>query len=321
VAQLYLLLLGFRLCAESRTVARSFLAGCVLALPIVLKLTPLVPVCLLVFAQLVAIWRAVDWSARLRRTSALTGGVGCAMVLCLLLLPAGLVGWRTNLHHLNTWWHTVIPQIGDSRDDNLAGDSSSVRNQSLTNAVKRLGNWGHHYFAGGPDDKDPTILWRQGQKFLMDAPWVGRGLLLARVAIGCLLVFVGYRVGRSRDLLGLAALFGLACVSTLFLAPIARGHYYVLLLPAVLFTGAWLARQGHGQWALAAAAVPAGLSLTHYILLDVAGRVGLLGIGTTLWYTAACIALAVGSKAATPAAAASCDRRADAPIGEQSLAA
>ncbi|MEX2112078.1 MAG: hypothetical protein WD845_02780, partial [Pirellulales bacterium] len=91
--------------------------------------------------------------------------------------------------------------------------------------------------------------------------------------------------------------FGLACVSTLVLGRIARGHYYVLLLPAVMFTGAWLLRTGRRRAALAAAIVPAALSVGHYVLLDFAGRVGVLGLGTAAWYAVCCILLARGDGA------------------------
>jgi hypothetical protein len=102
---------------------------------------------------------------------------------------------------------------------------------------------------------------------------------------------MGYRMARHQDTLGLVAAFGLACVATLILAPIARGHYFVLLLPAVMFTSAWLVEHGRRRWALTMAAVPTALSIAHYVALDYAGRIGLLGIGTTVWYAVACVAL------------------------------
>jgi hypothetical protein len=287
---LYLLLLGFRLCVVSRSPARSYLAGGVLALPIVLKVTPLVPVGFLVCEQLVAGWHAPRRTAALARASALGAGVASGLVLCLLVVPAALVGWRANLDHLQRW-HAVALDAEHSSSDDSAGDSSSPRNQSFTNAVGRLGNWAHYYFAGGPNDVDPTPRRREGQAFLMDAPLVGDLLLAARIAAGCLLAVVGFRVGRSRNQLATAAAFSLACASTLVLSPIARGHYYVLLLPATMFTGAWLLAQDRPRWAMGAAAAPAALSVAHYAAIDVAGRIGLLGIGTAVLYSLACAAL------------------------------
>src|SRR5262249_38658796 len=63
VAKLYLLLLGFRLLIESRSRARAFLAGVVLATPIVLKLTPLVPVAFLLAHQGIARRKSADRTA------------------------------------------------------------------------------------------------------------------------------------------------------------------------------------------------------------------------------------------------------------------
>ncbi len=237
VAKLYLLLLGFRLYLESRGAVRAFLAGCVLALPIVLKISPLVPVGFLLCEQLLAAWFAKCQQHAWSRAGALSAGVAAGLVALLLMVPAGLVGWRTNLAHLDTWWHTVAMRLEDTTSD-FAGDSSSPRNQSLVNATERFGNWIDHCFADGPNDVDPTAARNQGTVFLMDAPIVGHILLAVRLAAGLMLVVVAYRVARYGDSLALAAAFGLACALTLVLAPIVRGHYYVLLLPAVMFTGA-----------------------------------------------------------------------------------
>jgi hypothetical protein len=301
VAKLYLLLLGLRLCLESRGIARSFLAGCVLALPIVLKVSPLVPVGFLLFEQLVAAWFEKRPSGAWPRAGALSSGVACGLLLLLLLVPASLVGWQANLAHLDTWWHTVAVRLEDTTSD-FAGDSSSARNQSLVNATERFGNWIDHCFAGGPNDVDPTKLRDRGVAFLMDAPIVGRTLLVVRLAAALLLLVVAYRVARYGDELALAAAYGVAGVSTLVLAPIARGHYYVLVLPAVMFTGAWLWRTGRQRTALIIAAVPAVLSLAHYVLLDFTGRIGVLGLGTAAWYVVCCILLARGSRGTSAAA-------------------
>ncbi len=319
VAKLYLLLLGFRLFLESRHAARAFLAGCVLAMPVVLKVTPLVPVGFLLFEQTLAGWFSNRRSGAPQRATALAAGVACGLAMCLLLLPASVVGWRANLTHLDAWWHNVALRFEETNSD-FAGDSSSMRNQSLTNATERFGNWIDHAFAGGPNDEDPTELRGEGVTFLMDAPIVDHALLGVRVAAGLLLLFVGYRVARRGDMLALAAAFGLAGVSTLVLARIARGHYYVLLFPAVIFTGVWLLRAGHRRAAQVVVIVPAVLSVTHYLLLDSAGRVGVLGLGTTAWYAACCLLLArgdaaVGAAALTPDATLPTDEQ------ERSLAA
>ena len=303
VAKLYLLLLGFRLCIESTTLLRSAMAGLVLALPIALKITPLVPVGFLVCQQWAGAWLSRWRAADLRRSGSLAGGVALGLVLTLLLLPAAAVGWRANLKHLETWSRSLTQRMNDIAEDNPAGDSSSPRNQSLVNAVERFGNWNHYYFAAGPDDKDPTAARRSGQTFFMDAPLVGALLLVARAVAACLLMGVGWRAARSGDALAAAAGFGLACTASLVLAPIARGHYYVLLLPAVMFTSSWLRAQHRHRAAVWMSVIPLALVVAHYAAINVAGRVGVLGIGTTIWYLGACVMLARGGDRAAQTAA------------------
>ena len=180
VAKLYLLLLGFRLCVAGPSRLRSLLGGIVLALPIALKVTPLLPVGVLLLQQGLAAWHGQARRTELARAAASASGVGLGLAFSLLLLPAALIGWRANLEHLDTWWHAVALQAEESMDDSFAGDSSSPRNQSFSNAVQLLGNWGDYYFAGGPLDKDPMPRRRHGQQFLMDARVVHFALLLTR---------------------------------------------------------------------------------------------------------------------------------------------
>jgi len=298
--QVYLLLLGLRLFVERASVGRAFLAGCVLALPVVLKVTPIVPVGFLVGSQLVAAlsdgWR----SSAMRRTGACSSGIAVGLLGALLVAPAFLVGWQANLNHLGTWWHDVVLKVEESTGDEFAGDSYSARNQSLANAVHRAGNWAHYTLGNGPDDEGLPGL-APGQGLLMDTRAVDASLTGLRALAGCLLLIACYRVGRSRDAAALAAGFGLAGVATLVMAPIARAHYFVLLLPAVLFTSFWLLRQSRTRAAWVAAIVPTALSVAHYVALDPLGRMGLLGIGTMLWYGACCLALGRGAARATAA--------------------
>jgi hypothetical protein len=293
VVVLYLLLLGFRLLLNGRGPAGALLSGCVLALPIVLKVAPLVPVGFLVFERLVAGWPGRRGHEPLAKSAAFAGGVVGGLMLLLLIVPAGAVGWNANVAHLTTWWNTVAVHLDDTSTD-FAGDSSSPRNQSLTNATERLGNWIDYTFDGGPNDEDPTRLRNEGVVFAMDAPLVEHALLVVRLAAGGLLLLVGYRVARRGDVLALAAAFGLACVATLVLGRIARAHYFVLLLPAVMFTSAWLVQNGRRQAALVMTIAPAALSVAHYVLLDYAGRIGILGLGTAVWYAAGCFMLIRG---------------------------
>ena len=288
VAKLYCLLLGFRLLIESRTVARSFLAGGILSLPIMLKITPLLPVGLVLSQQFLASRQARH--ATMRYASLSLAGTLAGLVFCSFILPAGLVGWRANLGHLDTWWHTVAfheEAVPGGRE--FAGDSTSPKNQSFANAVRHFGNWADYQFAGGPNDQGPEQLRKGGHGLLMDAPSVNVALAAVAFVELCLLLAVGYRLARFDNLLGQAVGFSLACVATLVIAPIARGHYFVLLLPGTMFLPVWLLRKGRSRWATWLAIAPPVLKLLHYTLIDFTGRVGLLGIGTMVWYTAACL--------------------------------
>ena len=81
----------------------------------------------------------------------------------------------------------------------------------------------------------------------------------------------------------------MACVATLVIFTIARGHYYMLLLPANVFVPLWLVRSG--KRAIRAAdghrAADSGARALHWCS-DIAGRIGVLGLGTTLWYFTSC---------------------------------
>ena len=286
VAKLYFLLLGFRLLIAGRAHFGPLAAGCLFAFPVVLKITPAVPVAMAIGQQ----WTAA-WSAKTRRAWSRGGslclGTAAGLAVCLLVLPGALVGWRANLDHLNTWWNKVALHAESTAANDFAGDTTTLRNQSLTNATRHLGNWAHHYFAGGPHDNGPEQLRLGGTGLLMDAPLVDAVLMVVRAIVACLTVAIGFRMAKAQDRLGQAAAFGMACAATLILFSIARGHYYVMLLPAVGFVGLWLLHHDRRGWAVTLSIVPCVLVISHYALLDIAGRIGLLGLGITVWYLAA----------------------------------
>ncbi|HEV3138259.1 MAG TPA: hypothetical protein VGZ26_10150, partial [Pirellulales bacterium] len=53
----------------------------------------------------------------------------------------------------------------------------------------------------------------------------------------------------------------------------------------------WLLRARRPKLAACFILLPGLLTLAHYALTDIVGWIGLLGIGTTLWYLAACVTL------------------------------
>jgi hypothetical protein len=322
VALLYPLLLGFRLIATGRRPFSWFAAGTILALPIALKLTPALPVACMLLVLLLAVGRrgrthvncqsatgsrtrqsSVElrlpefWRIQVQpRIAALRAVWTCSGVLAggmlyFLLIPASLVGWDKNLACLHTWHEKVLTKVNDVRTDDFAEKVDSPRNQSLSNAVFRFGNWIAFELAGGPDDQ---VTGKANGLMPMDAPLVSQILLVVRGLALLTLLGVATRASRSEDRLLWAAALGLSCVATFVVSPVARGHYFVLILPAVLFVPLWLLQCGKPREAIRAALIPAVLVVLHYALLKYAGRIGVLGIGTTFWYFAACFRVTFG---------------------------
>jgi hypothetical protein len=288
VIKVYLLMLGFRMWVETRSARGRFFAGNLLALPIVLKITPLIPVCVLLLEPILAAWRRPPRRGAMLAAASGSAGTWCGLMLGLLVVPAMLVGWNANWQHLNHWYSWAA-QAGDRKiDDRFEGDSTSVRNQSLVNAARLAGNWAHYRLAGGPHDLGPEQYRKGGRGLLMESAAADTALLAARLAAACLLLAATWRVGRTGAPLAQASVFGLACAATLILSPIARVHYYCMLWPAALLVPAWLWSEGRSRWAIAMAVVPALLVIVFYCSMKVTGRVGLLGLGITFWYATAC---------------------------------
>ena len=211
---------------------------------------------------------------------------------CILVVPAGLIGAERNLQSLTRWWKLVATKASDAGYDLFAGDSYSLQNQSLQNATRHLGNFIAYEFAGGSDDRRRMA---EGEPLhAMDAPLADHVLAGLRLAIVVLAGWLTWQAGVRRDRLSLAAAFGLCSVATLVVSPIARAHYFVLLVPAMPLVPLWFARAGHAKFgARWAAWIPAGLVLAHYLVNPVAGRLGLLGIGTATWFAASATAMIV----------------------------
>jgi hypothetical protein len=301
----YLLLLGLRLILGGRSY-RSWLAGgIVLAMPIVLKIIPVLPVGFLLFVQL------VDWARQRRSASASpapvgrrfgasTLGVSFGLVLFFFLVPAALVGWNANLRHLNTWARFMLTKADDGGMDPRSGNSHSARNQSMQNATYRLGNFASHVFGNGPDDQ--LVEEFHAPAMAMDQPEVERALFLARAALALALLALGVRLGRGDgSRLNLATGFALACVAMLVVSPVARGHYFMLLSPATLLVPLWLDRRSYSRAGVVMAMIAPLLPILHYALLPFSGRIGLLGLGTAGWLMAALVLMARADRSAAEA--------------------
>lgn len=311
ILKLYLMLLGLRLVLAGRSRRAWVCGGVVLSMPVALKIVPILPVALLLVIQLAAALAAgltggAAADGRLARARgrlvASGSGVALGLVLLFLVAPSVLVGWRANLGHLQTWSRLVLPAGGDAETARLAGlEEHTVRNQSLGNAVYRLGSFLGYVFADGPDDR--LIQTFDPPPMAMDAAIVGRVLLGVRAGLLLALLAIGIRLGLCGDGLSLSLGFALACVAMLVVSPISRGHYFMFLVPAAVLLPLWLQRRGMPRAAAAMCIVPGLLSVSHYALLQHAGRVGLLGLGTTGWLVAAMVLVEMAARRTRPQAA------------------
>jgi hypothetical protein len=317
ILKLYLLALGLRLVITSSGQWAKFLGGLVLAMPIVLKIVPLLPVSFLIFVQLV-IWlksrrlnsqSQSESSVYVRSPAGSTlglafGGLVVGLALFFFIVPSLLVGWKANLRHLKTWSDFAIAKADDGGEDPQSGNSRSVRNQSLQNAAYRLGNYIWYVAADGPNDRLADFFERPKTIFerpdmIMDSRGAEIILLGLRLAVLAALGIVGIRLGLRGGALGLATAFSLACITMLVVSPIARVHYFMLFAPAILFFPLWLDRLNRPRAAKIMAVIPIVLIDLHYFFMSYVGRVGLLGLGTTAWLaTAFVLVMRGGQKAA-----------------------
>ncbi|MCY2966720.1 MAG: glycosyltransferase family 87 protein [Planctomycetota bacterium] len=290
---LYPLLLGVRLVLTERSPVAWVAGGVVLMLPVAVKVTPALPVAGLGFMLMV---QAVVRAHLRPRFAWVSTGVVAGGLLFLFLIPSLVVGWDRNLEYLAKFHENVGSKVNDVRTGDFGGDVASRRNQSLTNATFRFGSWVLARLGAGPDDQ--LVDREPASQMPMDNGSI-MGLLLV-IRIGALIALLACSVIAAvrRDRLALLAAYGLAMVATFIVSPVARGHYFLLWIPGVLFLSLWLARQQHGGIARKFAFWAVGLCAVHYVLLDFAGRIGVLGIGTTVWFFLACKTLyQTGAKA------------------------
>ena len=323
----YFLLLGARLVLCSSTKRGMLFGGLLLALPVTIKLTPLLPAAVLAGGLLVQ--DLVRWQRTRRKKSQQTfplspalslvlsqaiarrkknsselagsyltphsvaasaalprGVLSCVgglagLVIWFLLVPAVTIGHTANVAHLRTWVTRVVANenVGAANDFN----SKSKRNQSLDNSVRRLGNFLVCTFGSGPEDQlvdrpnDPQVA------MPMETPAVDRAIKLTVLGLLVALAALVLCAAWQDSLVAWPAAFGLGCLATVIVSPLSWGHHYVMAAPALLFVPALLHSAGQARAARWLAATAALLTIVHYVALEQAGRVGLLGIGITVW--------------------------------------
>jgi hypothetical protein len=96
-------------------------------------------------------------------------------------------------------------------------------------------------------------------------------------------MLLGFHLGLRGDRLSLAVAFSLGCMAMLVVSPVSRGHYFMLVCPTAIFVPWWLDVRGRFRAAVVLAVTPVLLVDVHYALMPYATRVGLLGLGVSVW--------------------------------------
>ncbi len=291
IALVYSLLLGFRLSLGGRSWPIWCLGGVVLGWPIVVKLIPALPVAVFVLQRWATALAPSRSPRSLGRAATVTLGLALGVFLFTLAIPAACIGWSENLSHLRTWSRKVAtsPDMGREVFVEVDGDS----NQSFSNAAHLLAARIRGRATAGANSVTDQAAHRQWLAAVtaigahrradyVTAEWV-RGV---QVIVLVLLIVAGLAVGLRGDALAQAATYGLACLATVLVSPVAWSHYYVLWLPSLLFVPLWLVRRGHRRAAGVVAMVPMGLIWMHYLAKPWFGQFGLLGLGTLAWFLA-----------------------------------
>jgi hypothetical protein len=299
IVLVYFLVLGLRLSVCSISTRGVFFGGLALAAPVTIKLTPLLPVALLAGA---ALWRGfiqprsyaiamADCMARgpRYRGLALAGGQFAGLLLFILFIPAALIGRHENLRHLRTWMDRVVANDDVGRDNDF--NERSKRNQSLANAVRRFGNRLSFASGHGLDDRLVDDIANAHVVMPMETAAIDGGIGAFQLLLLGLLATACWRSTQNERASYTLAVFGLACAATLVVSPISWGHHYVMWLPGLIFVPGWLWQTGRRAQAMGLAESALVLVVAHYLVLDHAGRVGLLGIGTAIWCLAAAVSL------------------------------
>lgn len=294
---LYPLMLGARILLEKRTWARLLVGGVILALPVAIKLTPLLPVA---FVGWVLWLRAAIGArepgarARLRDAAGLTSGVAVGLAIWILLVPALFVGWSANLGHLSTWVDRVVSNESFDEENDFYG--ASRRNQSFHNGARLLVGT----FVDEPGAREtgaPGERYRSELNAAVPKPSLDLALFVARVAMVLLMLAAGVRLARSGTALDVAAALGLGAIGSVVFSPLSWGHHYGIIWPAVVFVPAlWWAR-GLERRARGFAYAAAALSLAHYFFTGPLGSIGMLGIGSAVWFVGAIVMMPRGTVA------------------------
>jgi hypothetical protein len=274
---LYPMLLGLRMILQRGGARGGVIGGAVLSLAAVIKVFPALP------ALFIAVIRTIAPGRDGRRAGAglwLGGTLGA--ILFLLIIPAAIVGWNSNIQHLKRWSSGVV--LNEQLAEETGFNIHTERNQSFSNSLFLLSARLRGYTEIDPGPHPA--------KALEEHPAYEALVAAIRVGFVALLLMVGLALAGRGDALGLAAGFGMACLLTLMVSPLAWVHYYLIQFPALLFVPMWLWREGRQRSALVAAVLPVVLVVGHYAWVHGIGDFGVLGLGTAGWFVgSSCVIL------------------------------
>ncbi len=300
---LYLMLLGLRLVTEGDSWKRTVVGGMVLALSIVFKIIPALPVFFLLFLLMIQRIQKTENAVNPFRFLRAGAGVLSGLFLFFFVVPSMFIGWQSNVTYLNKWSSVIGTQAVETGIEAHFSNPRGPKNQSLSNALYHTGNQ-IAFDLSNRSEPNPWLYNKTEGRF-MSSPAVTQVVLVIRVLLGLLLIPLAWR--RSGSPLDRLAAFGLACTAMLIVSPVARGHYFMLELPAVLFVSLWMWRYKGSSWAVLCASIPAALSVMHYVFITFPQMfgplksgpllLGTLGIGTTLWYLVMAYILIISSAA------------------------
>ncbi len=297
ILQLFLTLLGTRLILALPSRKYAFAGGTLLACAIILKLSPALPTLLLflglAYLKLASLASLLPASLPPKPSAsplAMLCGVAFGIIVGVWVLPASLLGWEQNQSYLTTWRKDVLSRTNELTTDPFAGDSHSVKNQSPMNAFWLLGN---KILPSQPNlPNAPPIR-------PMDSPFGSSVLTAVRWSSLCTtaiaLIAILWR-GKERELL---VAFALVNAATLFIVPIARGHYFMAMWPATVWIPRWLLHRSpqptrlYQLYVHLLAIIPPSLLGLHYLFERQLASFGVLGIGAWLWVLLVTLTLVV----------------------------
>lgn len=287
----YLLMLGFRLFIEHRTWLHASAGAILLSLAAVVKLLP--ALCLSILAVISMAFQSREFCNHrdFGKMIAMPAAGALGLILFIFVIPGTLVGHDKNWLHLQTFHHKISSMAVKISDESQMETPYTPKNQSFSNALYRFGNLIDYKLGDGQDDRIVDLVHVDpDRRMAMDAPWVPVFTNAVRLSVVGIVFALALAYGRRQNQLGMAAALGLSSAACLIVSPMSRGHYFMMLLPAVLLTACWLnsrklVNKRNAIFAQVSLWVPPALVSLHYIFLYAgAGRAGLLGLGITAWF-------------------------------------